>query len=72
MTFSVVLGAASGYLSVGLAGGVLLTALWVGGGSIQGLGWWGPGSLRGRLVYGRGCRGGVGGGEKRWRSETIR
>lgn len=29
VTFSVVLGAASGYLSVGLAGGVLLTALWV-------------------------------------------
>ncbi|MBM5790286.1 MAG: hypothetical protein FJ053_00750 [Cyanobacteria bacterium M_surface_10_m1_298] len=29
VTFSVVLGAASGYLSIGLAGGVLLTALWV-------------------------------------------
>jgi hypothetical protein len=29
VTFSVVLGAASGYLSIGLAGGVMLTALWV-------------------------------------------
>jgi hypothetical protein len=29
VTMSVVLGAASGYLTVGIAGGVLLTAMWV-------------------------------------------